>query len=263
MLARALALLALFALAPTARADDAKDAEAKLKDYLAGIKGSEAGQTTLLADGTKETFPDHVLFSYVIRLYPVAREAPAPLKHATVIAVPKKKDGKPILITDAKELEKFFKENARPVKKTESPDDVVTAWLRAVAELNQDGFFKFTVKAGKGTGSDADGPITASGEAAVDPRNMDKGEIKATLTFKAGKLTKADTKVNVIAGIRPRCQATKLLDPDPIVRAIAEDSLRVMGSTAKEYLDAQYAKASPQLRAAIDRVRAKIAAEGR
>src|SRR5262245_341894 len=42
MLARTLALLAAFVLAPAVRADDAKDAEAKLKEYLDGIKGSEA-----------------------------------------------------------------------------------------------------------------------------------------------------------------------------------------------------------------------------
>lgn len=261
MLARTLALLAALAFVPAVRADDASDAEAKLKEYLATIKGSEAGRVTALADGTKETFPDFVLFSHVIPQFPVAREAPAPLKHANVIAVPKKKDGKPILITDAKELEKFFKENARAVKKAEDSDEVAKAWLRASAELAQDGYFKFTVKAGPGKA--AGDTLTATGEALVDPRNMDKGEIKATLTFKDGKLATAETKVNVSAGIRPRCQATKLLDPDPIVRAIAEDSLRVMGSSAKEYLDEQYAKASPELRKAIDRVRAKIAAEGR
>lgn len=262
MLARTCAIIALFAFAPVALADDVKDAEAKLKEYLDGIKGSDAGRSTpLSADGVKETFPDHVLFSYTIRLYPVAREAPAPLKHANVIAIPKKKDGKPILITDTKELEKFFKENARAVKKSEEADETVKAWLRGSAELNQDGFFKFTVKAG--TGSATGNVITATGEAAVDPQNMDKGEIKATLSFKDGKLASAETKVAISAGIRPRCQATKLLDPDPIVRAIAEDSLRVMGSTAKEYLDEQYEKASPELKKAIDRVRKKIAEEGR
>jgi hypothetical protein len=262
MFARTLALVAAFALTPAVHADDVKDAEGRLKEYLGGIKGSEAGRiTALTADGVAETFPDHVLFSHVIPLYPVAREAPPPLKHANVIAVPKKKDAKPVLITDAKGLEKFFKESARPVKKAEEADEAVKAWLRASAELAQDGYFKFTVKAGKGTAS-ADA-VTATGEAAVDPRNMDKGEIKATLTFKDGKLATNDTKVNVSAGIRPRCQATKLLDPDPIVRAIAEDSLRVMGSTAKEYLDEQYKKASPELRKAIDRLREKIAAEGR
>ena len=262
MLARTLALAAALTVAAPAAADDLKDAEAKLKDYLGGIEGSGAGRVTpLTADGVPETFPDFVLFSHVIPLYPVAREAPAPLKHANVIAVPKKKDGKPVLVTDLKGLEAFFKGNARPVKGGGEAEKAVAAWLRAASELSQDGYFKFTVK--PGSVAKADDAITADGTSAVDPRNMDKGEIKATLTFKGGKLTSADTKVGISAGIRPRCQATKLLDPDPIVRAIAEDSLRVMGSTAKEYLDEQYPKASPAQKKAIDRVRKKIAEEGR
>ncbi|MBM3983073.1 MAG: hypothetical protein FJ304_22935 [Planctomycetes bacterium] len=261
MFVRSLAVAAALVLVPSVRADDVSDAETKLKEYLGAIKGSEAGRVTALADGTRETFPDFVLFSHVIPQYPVAREAPAPLKNTNVIAVPKKKDAKPVLITDAAELEKFFKAHARPVTKGSEGQATATAWLRASAELAQDGYFKFAVKAG--TTSTADDKTTASGTATVDPQNMDKGEIKATLTFKAGKLASAETKSSVSAGIRPRCQATKLLDPDPVVRAIAEDSLRVMGSTAKDYLDAQYAKASPELRAAIDRVRAKIKAEGR
>jgi hypothetical protein len=263
MRTRILALAAILILAaPSARADDLTDAKAKLKEYLDGIKGSEAGVVSeLTKDGEAATFPDHVLFSHVIRQFPIAREAPAPLKNANVIAIPKKKDGKLILVTDAKGLETFFKDNARPVKKAEEGDEAVKAWLRCSAELAQDGFFVFTVKAGPGK---AEGnTVTVTGEATVGPRNMDKGEIKATLVFKDGKVTTNETKVNVIAGSRPRCQATKLLDPDPIVRAIAEDSLRVMGSSANEYLAEQYAKASPQLRAAIDRVRAKIKAEGR
>ncbi len=261
MLARTLALLVVFALVPAARADDAKDAEAKLKEYLAGIKGSDAGVVTpLAADGMKETFPDHVIFSHVIRQYPIAREAPPPLKSANVIAIPKK-DGKPILITDTKQLEKFFKDSARPVKKAEEADEAVKAWLRAAAELNQDGFYKFTVKADKAKVDG--GTVTGSGEAPVDPKGGDKGEVKASLTFKDGKLATAETKANLTAGLRPICQATKLLDPDPIVRGMAEQSLRVMGSAAKPYLDEQRAKASPQLREAIDRVWAKTLAEGR
>lgn len=263
MLARSPALLAVFLLVPVARADDAADADAKVKEYLKGIKGAEAARVTpLAADGMKESFPDHNLFAVLFPLYPVARIAPEPLKHANVIAVPKKKDAKPVLITDAKELEKFFKENAREVKKAADADDVVKAWLRASAELNQDGYYKFTVKGHDKTKVEG-GTVTTSGEVTVDPANGDKGGINAALAFKDGKFVSAETKVLLIAGMRPRCQATKLLDADPIVRLMAEDSLRVMGSGVKPYLDEQRAKASPELRDAIDRVWAKIIAEGR
>jgi hypothetical protein len=262
MLSRTLALCALFLILPAARADDVKDAEDKVKEYLKGIKGAETGRVTALTgDGVKETFPDHVLFAVMFPQYPIARIAPEPFKSSNVIAVPKKKDGKLVPITDAKELEKFFKDNARPVKTEAEGTDAVKAWLRASAELNQDGFYKFTVKADKPKVDK--GSVSGAGEAPVDPQGGNKGEIKATLSFKDGKLDKADTKVNLTAGIRPICQATKLLDPDPIVRAMAEQSIRVMGSAAKPYLDEQRAKASPELQKAIDRVWKQIVAEGR
>lgn len=262
MLARIFAIFVLFVATSGVRADDAKDAESKLKDYLAAIKGADAARVSpLSADGVKETFPEHTLFAAVFPQFPVARVAPEPLKSANVIAIPKKKGAKPILITDAKELEKFFQENAGPVKSNDDAEKTTEAWLRTASELNQDGFFKFRVKVG--SVAKADTAITVDGTSSVDPQNGDKGEIKATLTFKDGKLRTTETKVNLSAGIRPRCQATKLLDPDPIVRAIAEDSLRVLGSAAKPYLDEQRAKASPELRKAIDRVWAKILSEGR
>jgi len=261
MLARTLALFVAFTLAPNVRADDATDPESKLKDYLKTIKGAETARVTALTgDGVKETFPDYVLFGVLFPQYPVARVAPAPLKSTNVIAVPKK-DGKPVLVTSEKELEAFFKKHAQAVKKPADAEEVARAWLRAAAELHQDGFYKFTIKTGVGTASGE--TITVSGEAPVDPQGGNKGEVKSTLAFKEGKLATVETKVNLKPGIRPICQATKLLDPDPIVRGMAEQSIRVMGSAAKPYLDEQKAKATPQLREAIDRAWARIIAEGR
>jgi hypothetical protein len=66
----------------------------------------------------------------------------------------------------------------------------------------------------------------------------------------------------VKAGVRPICQATKLLDPDPLVRRMAEKDILVMGRAAKEYLDEQRAKAPAELRQTIDRIRKRIADEG-
>ena len=64
-------------------------------------------------------------------------------------------------------------------------------------------------------------------------------------------------------GPRPICHATKLLDPDPVVRAIVEQDLLIMGRAAKPYLDEQRAKASPELQQAIDRIWQRILNEGR
>lgn len=264
MFTRTLPLLALLVSPVVALADDPKPptdeevsaAKERVADYLKGIKGAEVARVTALTgDGIAATFPDHVLFAVLFPQYPVARVAPEPLKSSNVVAVPRKKDGKPVPVTDVKDLEKFFKDGARAVKTDAEIEEATKAWLRAAAELNQDGFYKFTVK--------TDPNAKGSGSAAVDPQGGNKGEVKAALTFKDGKLASAETKANLTPGVRPICQATKLLDPDPIVRGMAEQSIRVMGSAAKPYLDEQRAKASAEVRAAIDRVWAKIVAEGR
>ena len=65
------------------------------------------------------------------------------------------------------------------------------------------------------------------------------------------------------AGLRPICQATKLLDADPIVRRMAEQDLLILGRTAQEYLAVQRAKASPELQQAIDQIWQRIVDEGR
>ena len=258
----AVSALCVLAFAPPARGDDAADADAKLKDYLGTIKGAEAARITpLTGDGVAEAFPDHALFAVMFPQYPLARVAPEPLQSANVIAVPKKKGGKPVALTNLKELQTFFAANARDVKKTADADDVVKAWLRAAAELNQDGFYKFTVTAEPATA--AGETVTATGTAAVAPQGGNKGTVAAKLAFEGGKLVTADTKVDLKPGIRPICQATKLLDPDPIVRGMAEQSIRVMGSAARPYLDEQRAKAPPELRKAIDKVWAQIVAEDR
>jgi hypothetical protein len=64
-------------------------------------------------------------------------------------------------------------------------------------------------------------------------------------------------------GIRPRCQATLLLHADPLVRAIAEQDLLVLGRYARGYLLEQRANASEELRREIDRIWRQIEVEGR
>lgn len=213
MFSRVLSLFTALALtASTASANDAKlpsDEEVKaahlrLTAYLKRIEGAEAGQVNPLSgDGLASTFPDHILFSVMFPQFPVARLAPAPLSSANVVAVPKKKDGKPVVVTNGNELEKFFKENARAVKTADEAAEAIKAFLRASAELAQDGFYKFTVKTDDKPKVDGS-TVTGSGQAVVEQEIGNKGEIKATLTFKDGKLTEADTKPNVIRGNRPR-----------------------------------------------------------
>src|SRR6516225_432174 len=127
MFTRTLCLFAVVALlAGTAKAadepkspteDEVKAAQERLTEFLKGIKGGESGRVaTVTVEGVGATFPDHVLFSVLFPQYPIARLAPPPLKSSNVIAIPKKKDGKPVPITTPKELEAFFKDSARAVK---------------------------------------------------------------------------------------------------------------------------------------------------
>ncbi|PYV74079.1 MAG: hypothetical protein DMG96_21240 [Acidobacteria bacterium] len=79
----------------------------------------------------------------------------------------------------------------------------------------------------------------------------------------AGSLFEIHERSALRPGVRPICQATKLLDRDPIVRRMAEQDLLVMGRAAKPYLDQVRAAARPKLQQAIDRIWQRILNEGR
>src|SRR5262249_51568929 len=169
------------------------------------------------------------------------------------------KDGGVEHLTSSKQLEKFFREHLRPVKNDKAAKDAVRAWLIVSQQFFQDGFYQFTIP-GKGLTGDA---TKASGKAVVEPKGGNKGQLAVTMTFENGKLAKVEEENTVKPGVRPICQATKLLDPDPIVRGMAEQSILVMGSAAREYLMEQRAKASPELQKAIDRMWQRIVEEER
>ena len=89
------------------------------------------------------------------------------------------------------------------------------------------------------------------------------GELTAALEYgKDGKLAKVVETAKIRPGPRPICQATKLLDADPIVRRMAEQDLLIMGLFARDYLMEQRELATPELRAAIDRVWQQIQKNG-
>ena len=54
------------------------------------------------------------------------------------------------------------------------------------------------------------------------------------------------------------CQATRLLDSDPIMRAMAAQDLLIMGRAAMPYLREQRKTAAPELVRAIDAISAQI-----
>lgn len=205
------------------------------------------------------TFPG--LAFYVLRYpqWPVAFNLPDPLSSNNIFVVDQKSQLR--LIVEPKALKELFctVEAKTPLQ----AQTALASWLRLSQELHQDGMFKFgppsdlDVKAG-GSG------VVATGTIAVLQDTGNTGHIKATLTFdKSGKLSDSSEEVTLKAGMRPICQASKLLDADPIIRRMAEQDLLIMGKYAKPYLDWQRTQLSPELIEAIDKIWKRIEKENR
>lgn len=238
-------------------------AKKHVEDRLAELKARRAVVVPIWPEALTRTFPDRTFVSVRFPLWPVAVAPPAPLKSQNLFAVGK--DGKLQHLADAKGLEDYFRAHLPPVKGPQQAADAADSWAHLAQEFVQDGFYIFRVKSPSSIEAAPGGGIkSVEARAVVEPAQGNKGELRATLHFdQAGKLTKVAQENKVVRGIRPRCQTTLLLHPDPVVRAVAEDSLLVLGRAARPYLDEQRAAAGPELRAAIDRIWQRIVAEGR
>jgi hypothetical protein len=240
---------------PQKLSEAAEKAQKVIAEHLKSIKG-ESGQIVWLDDKSlADSFPKHLFFAVRYRIYPVAKQLPEGMKPSNVFVV---EGDKFKHLKDAKELEEFFRARLAPVKAgdTQHGMQAVNAWLILSQEFIQDGFYKFKVDdIGKSSASTFElrALVTGGGN----------GDITAKLEFdKDGKLVSATDTPKVKQGPRPICQATKLLDADPIVRKMAEQDLLYMGPAAYDYLMEQRAKASPPLQRAIDRLWARIVRQG-
>ncbi len=239
-----------------ARADD----QQLVQDYLDSI-GAESEYYRLYPiadDYVGRTFPNVSFFAVQFIQYPYSVYPPDPLeKQSNVFIVLR---GNVSFVDDTDGLQAFFSGQLSPVPNADSAEDAGSTWLRLSEEFKQDLFFTFSDPA-------VDYTPTPSG-AVVSGRvvvlNGGTGSIEMRMTLDAnGNLVDVQESSSVVAGVRPICQATKLLDRDPLVRRIVEQDILVMGRSAKSYLDAQRAKARPALKRAIDRIWARIVAEGR
>ncbi len=219
------------------------------------LKGRGAIITAIEDPAVGKVLPEHVFVAVMFRQYPVGRVPPEGLKASNVFAVDR--DGKVTVLTDAGELEKFFRANLAPAREDDQLKEDAHAWIRLAQQFRQDGFFKFALLDKATQVKAEDGGKTVS--ALVTAMQGGSGTLGATLTFdEAGKLTRVAEENKLRSGPRPICQATKLLDPDPIVRRMAEQDLLIMGTAARPYLDEQRARATPELRQAIDRLWQRI-----
>jgi hypothetical protein len=240
------------------RAEDRARAEKAVKKFLDEKKANVA-PTPISDEALAGTFSDHAFFAVIFRQYPVALRPPEPFKSRNLLIVPR--DGKLIHLTDIRGLETFFKDNLKPVKDNDAAHRTALAWLTLTQTFQQDGFFQFSVAKDDVNVSAVKGERKVVGKFVVTQGG--KGELTATLAFDdRGRLSKATEVDTIKPGVRPICQATKLLDADPLVRRMAEQDLLVMGRACGDYLEEQRANAGPDLQKAIDRVWRRIIDEG-
>lgn len=238
--------------------EKAKKAIGAVEEYL-GKVGGRGGMVEWKADaGLAQTFPEYSIVVARFRLFPIARELPEGMGAANIFAVDK--DNKLERIKDAKALEKFFKTHQAASKTGKEARSALAAWLSLSQEFHQDGMFKFEVLE-KDFGVDEDGAKhTLRGRALVTQGG--NGELSATAVFENGKLASVKESAAIRPGPRPICQATLLLDANPLVRRIAEQDLLIMGLAARDYLMEQRGQAGAELRAAIDQVWERIQKNG-
>jgi hypothetical protein len=244
--------------APEKKKRDAEDitrAEKAVKDELLRLKG-EGGVVAYVKDeDAVRLFPDGYFFSVMFRQFPIARVMPEGLSAANLFVVDGK--GKVKVLTDAQSLVKYALDHAGHAKSDEQKKETVRGYLHLSQHLYQDGFFAFSVMEDSLQVKRKEGGATAVGSLVA--MRGGSGTIKATLEFAGdGKLTGIKEHAQLRPGPRPICQATKLLDRDPVVRKMAEQDLLIMGPAARPYLDEQRAKAGPELQKAIDRLWQRI-----
>ncbi|MCG3178978.1 MAG: hypothetical protein BIFFINMI_01308 [Phycisphaerae bacterium] len=212
-------------------------------------------------------FPDRLFCANLVPMYPVARMVPpGPLKDHNIFILDRK--GQVRHETDVEGLKAFFRENLpairQPGKDDANAKAAVRAWLALGEVLVSDGMFQFSLdETSLQVQTDRPGEeaarITAADGRAQAEGGGNQGFVSVELKFDAaGRLADAVQQARLRAGIRPICQATKLLDPDPIVRKMAEQDLLLMGSAARDYIFEQRTKATPELQAAIDAVWGRI-----
>jgi hypothetical protein len=238
-----------------AKADD----QQLVEHYLRARGASGYVVRPITDDYVGRTFPNLSFFGVIFRKYPVAVLCPQAqdLKCSNVFFV---KDGQVDFVATIPDLKFFFASELSPVPSAGEAIDAASTWLRFSEELKQDLFYTFSPPE---TPYMPRSDVTwVRGHTAVIGGG--EGYIDLVMTLgPAGSLVSIFERSALRPGVRPICQATKLLDRDPIVRRMAEQDILVMGRAAKSYLDQIRAAARPKLQQAIDRIWQRILAEGR
>jgi hypothetical protein len=235
------------------------DFQQLVEDYLKARGASGAVVRPITDDYVGRTFPNFSFFGVIFSQYPVALRCPQTqdLKCSNVFFV---KGGQVDFVGTIPDLKFFFGVELGPVPSMEAATDAASTWLRFSGELKQDLFYTFS--APEISYMPQEDITKVLGHAAVITGG--EGHIDMLMLLgAAGSLVQTYEKSALRPGVRPICQATKLLDRDPIVRRMAEQDVLVMGRAAKPYLDQVRATARPKLQQAIERIWQRILDEGR
>jgi hypothetical protein len=210
----------------------------------------------------EQSFPKQLWYVLRFPQWPVSISPPAGLaSNNLLIYTP----DKPLrTISDSQQLQAYFQTNAHPPGTADGAATILKVWLSLSAELAQDGMFEFSVPIVESSTPSSTGGFAARGRINVVAKSGDLGAMSGQVLVDVnGKVLSATVESTLQSGMRPICQATKLLDPDPIVRKMAERDLLVMGRSAQAYLFMQREQATPALRDRIDHIWRQIVAEGR
>lgn len=221
------------------------------------VQGSTFFEIT--SDDLDKLFPKHRFFGLRFRQFPVAHQPTEPFQVNNIFVM--KPDGSVLDATVVNKLQEFFQDTVK-IDTQPKAKLATRAWLRLAEELYNDGFYRFTIPDEGITVTTNGVEIKTMGKSVATGRG-NSGQITVELKFEQGQLLSVDQSSKLREGPRPICQSSKLLDPDPIVRKMAEQCLLTMGASAWEYLFEQRQKASPELRDAIDRIWQRIVQEGR
>ena len=256
-------LISLLCLSAAA-ADPVLDPAALVADYLASQSKTPAAlpkAAVITDDSLTNALPDYLVCSILVRQFPVARMPQHPLENHNLFFI-SIKDKSLTHVTVIADLKTFALAHFAAAKDEASQKSATRAWLKLSEQLHNDGMYQFTIADENLKISDVPGDASAKqcvGKSTVAAGGGNNGEITATLTFdKDGKLTAVEDSAKLKPGMRPICQATKLLDADPIVRKMAEQDILIMGSGCFDYLAERRAVAAPELQKAIDAMIVRI-----
>ena len=194
--------------ATIAKADD----QQLVQDYLLSRGVSGALVRPVTDDFVGRTFPNFSFFGVIFRQYPIAVRCPAvpDLKCANLFFV---RNSQVDFVSTIEDLKFFFAANLDPAPTQAAATDAASTWMRFSEELKQDLFYTCSESYISYALRDnltllrAHATATAGGDANID--------LVMTLGA-AGNFVSILEKSAQRPGVRPICQATKLLDPDPI-----------------------------------------------